>query len=190
MNDNTTLNQLSLFGVEIWRPVVGFPRYEISQYGTVRLTVDTMRNQHENKAGKIMKTHITRKGYEYVQLSNGSSRKSVSIHRLVLMAHVGMPPSEKAQCNHKDGNRRNNHISNLEWCDQTYNLEHSYRVLGRQPIRGENAYLAKLTPEKVISIRQLIATGLYSYAAIGKMFGVSWNAIRNIAIKKTWKHVT
>lgn len=72
-------------------------------------------------------------GYKDIKL-NG---KHNLIHRLVALAFVNNPNSE-TDVNHKDGNKMNNHYSNLEWCSRSENLKHSYRELGQTPIRNFN----------------------------------------------------
>ena len=62
----------------------------------------------------------SRKGYQRIKIKG----KNISIHRLVAETYLSNPDN-LPQVNHIDKNRRNNHISNLEWCSQQYNIEHS-----------------------------------------------------------------
>lgn len=79
--------------------------------------------------------------------------------------------------NHKDGNRMNNHVDNLEWCTCSENELHSYRVLGKvNPIR-------KLTDEQVRDIRSM--KGIKTSVMVASDYGVSKKTILN-----AWKYVT
>jgi len=75
---------------------------------------------------------ITSNGYMSVKVFSDSSREVIlqSVHRLVALAFIPIPEkmeySRKLQVNHKDGNKLNNHVSNLEWCFQSYNISHCF----------------------------------------------------------------
>lgn len=78
------------------------------------------------KMGKIITGHITTKGY--VRISNGKTKKF--LHRLI--AETFIPnPHNYPQINHIDGNKQNNNVTNLEWCDNSYNQKHSYLILNK-----------------------------------------------------------
>lgn len=78
-----------------------------------------------SKKEKKLKPELTKVGYLRVLLiSPTNERKHKSVHRLV--AETFIPnPNKLPQVNHKDGNKLNNHISNLEWCDSTHNNRHA-----------------------------------------------------------------
>lgn len=85
-------------------------RYQVSNLGRVKSLIG-----HE----KILKPEI-RTGYYAVNLSKNNKQKSKRIHRLV--AETFIPnPDNLPQVNHKDENKLNNNVANLEWCDNTYN---------------------------------------------------------------------
>ena len=76
---------------------------------------------------RCLKTRITRHGYEQVSLRLNNKNKLVYIHRLV--AETFIPnPENKPQVNHIDGNKQNNHVSNLEWCTSRENQLHAYKM--------------------------------------------------------------
>lgn len=77
----------------------------------------------------IRKFHITPKGYARLQI-NG---KSVFVHTLVATYFIGPKPNPKAQVNHKDGNKTNNYVKNIEWVTPSKNLQHAYDTGLRQP---------------------------------------------------------
>ena len=75
--------------------------------------------------GNIKKLVPNQKGYLRVQYWCGPSIKSKVVHRLVAEAFIPNP-EDKPQVNHKDGNKQNNTVDNLEWCTQSENMYHSF----------------------------------------------------------------
>lgn len=78
--------------------------------------------------GKRLSKYLNKDGYEYVLISANGKRKKYLVHRLVATAFI---PNEEMlpQVNHKDGNKRNNNIGNLEWVSNSENQLHSRYVL-------------------------------------------------------------
>ena len=91
--------------------------YEISSFGNV------ISNNFGKR--KILKQSTMTSGYKMVVLKKDGKQKSFSIHRLMAIAFL---PNENnlPQVNHKDGNKLNNDLSNLEWCTQSQNIQHMY----------------------------------------------------------------
>jgi len=104
---------------EIWKTIADSNgEYQISNQGNVK----------SFKFGKerIRKIGLTSRGYPFVMLSiKGQKKKIRTIHSLVAMAFVENP-NNKAQVNHKDGNKLNNHFDNLEWVTHQENIQHAY----------------------------------------------------------------
>lgn len=95
----------------------GYPDYDIDKKGNVR-----------NKYGKCLKPGKTHKGYLCVYLYDKShKRKGFSVHRLVAETFIPNPKHLK-EINHKDGNKENNCIENLEWCTGSENVRHSIKI--------------------------------------------------------------
>lgn len=92
--------------MEIWKKIKGFEMYEISNLGNVRNTI----------TNKILTPCDNGKGYMRVNLNH----KTKYIHRLVAEAFIPNPNNWPV-INHKDENKKNNDISNLEWCTVSYN---------------------------------------------------------------------
>lgn len=73
-----------------------------------------------------MKPYINKhNGYVYIFLMKDNKSKNFRLHRLVAEAFIPNPEN-KLQVNHKDGNKLNNNINNLEWCNQSENEKHAY----------------------------------------------------------------
>lgn len=107
---------------EIWKPIDGFNgRYEISNYGRLK-------SYAQNKSGKISTGSPDKKGYLTVTLyDNDGKRQTYKVHRLVTGAFIPNP-NNLPQVNHKDENKTNNCVDNLEWCDNDYNNHYGTRV--------------------------------------------------------------
>lgn len=105
---------------ETIKPINHSPGYFISDSGNVF---------SEKYGRRISLKQSEHKGYRRVALSSNNKRKIYPVHRLVLEAFI---PNleEKPFINHKDGNRKNNWVENLEWCTAKENMKHRREVLG------------------------------------------------------------
>ena len=101
--------------IEQWLPIIENPNYEISNYGNFK-----------NKFGKLLNLNINARGYYYCNISTNSKVTKVKIHRLVAKYFLANP-YKKDTVNHKDGNKLNNHIDNLEWLTRKENIQHAYK---------------------------------------------------------------
>lgn len=167
---------------ESWKAVVGYEGwYEVSSLGRVR----RVKTGPGARVGRILRSGKNHKGYFMVCLCKEGSPHTCKIHRLVLIAFVGLPkPGEES--NHKDGVKTHNYPDNLEWLTHKENTLHRCRVLG---YRGELAPYAKLANKDIPIIRRLVAEGKLPQRVIGNMFGVSRATIRRIQSGINWAHV-
>ena len=106
---------------EQWKPIQEFNgEYEVSNLGRVRSM-----KRYYGMVGRIMPQTIQRKGYYAVTFHMNNKAYCRKVHRLVIEAFT--PNPDKLPCiNHIDGNKLNNHVSNLEWTSHADNVKHSY----------------------------------------------------------------
>ena len=127
----------------------------------------------------------------YMMVHNPETRKTIGVHRLVANEFVPNPNPEKFnQVNHIDGNKTNNHYTNLEWTDNSGNQKHAY-VNGLNytlPKFGSKNSQSKLNEDQVREIRKLSSNGL-SQREIAKLFNVNYCTIHYIVKRKTWSHI-
>lgn len=173
---------------EIWKPVKGFPFYEVSNLGRVRSIDRKVINGNGCKIprkGKVLKQAGNGNGYLRATVYLDGKPKYHSIHRMVALAFIPNPENKYA-VNHKDCNKENNNVNNLEWVTKSENEIHA-RKMGVKDTRGENQSNVKLTEIQVLKIREL--EGEVKHKILAERFSVSLSTIRNILYRKTWKHI-
>lgn len=173
---------------ERWLPVNGYEHYyAISDHGRVmaleRKIIDSLGISRRMKR-KIIRPTLSKNGYHFVGLYKENKGIKVSVHSLVLNHFIGSSPSNIHQCNHKDGVKTNNHYSNLEWVTPKQNVLHSFKVLNKTVLSGNDHPNTKLKDHEVKAIRELYAEGEYTQLEISKAFGVSHCHINNIINNK------
>ncbi|WP_158011135.1 NUMOD4 domain-containing protein [Hymenobacter lapidarius] len=166
---------------EIWRAVVGFAgRYEVSNVGRVR-------SLPKGPLGKIR--YIggpAQTGYTKVLLSRDGKHHHFNIHTLVASAFIEKPASESPLCvNHKDGNKANNSVSNLEWV--TYQENSIHAAKNRLSKIGSEHYAARFTDEEVLLIREAFRTT--SSVELATRHGITTGAMSALIQGRTWKHL-
>jgi hypothetical protein len=180
--------------VEVWRPVPGYERYDVSSLGRIRswAVCGPRSAGRRAKTPKILDPFPY--GFERKYLGVGITREGEKgvlelVHRLVLMAFDGMPlPDQEAA--HRNGVPTDNRLSNLMWATHRENEGHkvahgTFRV--PPPMRGEAHAYAKVTEQDVREIRAQYPA--QSYSKIASKYGVNLATIAMIVKRKTWSHV-
>ena len=108
---------------EVWRDIKGYEgQYQVSNKGDVR-SIDRINHIGRRYSGRTLRPRYHTNGYLQVDLRKDGIRKSKLIHRLV--AEVFIPNQNNyLEINHKDENKTNNYVENLEWCTKEYNMNH------------------------------------------------------------------
>ena len=135
------------------------------------------------KTNKFLKPAINHQGY-YQLLLDGKCKR---VNRLVAQTYIPNPEN-KPEVNHKDGNKLNNVVSNLEWCTSSENSKHSVENGLQVSLKGEERWNHKLTEEDVNNIKFLNKT--LAQKQVAEMYGVDASLISRIVNNKLWKHVS
>lgn len=165
-----------------WRDVFEFQGLlQVSNFGNVR-TVERVRTDGRIEPGKILSQKIKKNDYLEVSLRYNKTRKWFLVHRLVASAFLTEIP--ETECvNHKNGNKKDNRVENLEFTTFKGNSNHAVRTgLCKNE---EKHYKAKLTKENVIEIRSSSKTP----EELSLQFAVSNGTIHCVRKRKTWKYV-
>lgn len=166
---------------ERWQPLAGYVgHYEVSDQGRVRRITPGP----GARVNHVLQPYVTRNGYETVRPCRDGVKGRISVHRAVLEAFRGTVPN-LPECNHKDGNKRNNCLSNLEWVTSSTNKQHA--VAKGLACVGERHYQHKLRASDIPVIRGLYGRELQRVTA--RRYGVSQSLIGLVQTGKVWKHV-
>lgn len=174
------MNETSAPPVE-WREIPEWPEYEVSEFGAVRRAMDG----HRTYKGRELKPRIRRR-YPSVVLARGPLKKVFFLHALVARAFLPPKPSQLHQVAHRDGNRDNNHWSNLRWATPQENQQD--RIAHGTHNKGERHWKAKLVASDVLEIRRLMAAG-GTRKEVAAQFSVTTTHVDYIVARKCWAHI-
>lgn len=128
--------------LEEWKEIPDYPNYEVSNMGRVRSKTRTITQSKNKKIYRrvmketYLKTRKQNSGYLTVWLCKDGISKAFTVHRLVALCFLPYDDSNK-DVNHKDGNKTNNCLSNLELTSRSENISHAYKVLGHPKSRSK-----------------------------------------------------
>ena len=133
--------------IEEWRPIEGYEGlYEVSSYGRVRSVDRYVRcsyGSYRLHKGKVLSPGIRPDGYLVVSLKY----KMFRVHRLVAQAFIPNPDN-LPQINHKDEDKSNNRVENLEWCTAKYNNNYGTARIRAKETAIKNGYFTGLSKEE------------------------------------------
>lgn len=119
---------------EIWKDLPGFKgHYRVSSFGRVK-TVKKKRSQCKHPEG-ILTPEITRLGYLRLNLHKNNIRARPLVHRCVMLAFNKLEDGKEV--NHKDGDKSNNNLKNLECVTRSEQIKHAFKLGLLKPMRGE-----------------------------------------------------
>lgn len=185
MNENLVLRNAP----EYWCDVEGYPGYQVSNLGNVRSLDRVVRRKNGRTLtikGQPLKPQKNHKGYLRVRLRKEKKEKALSVHRLVATAFIANPKS-KPQVNHLNGDKQDNNVLNLEWCTQSENIKHAFRMGLNHD--GENHPNSRLGYNQVLLIKEKLSKGNLTLTDIAKQFDVGLTTIHDIKTGKQWNSV-
>lgn len=176
---------------EIWKAIKEYNNYyEVSNFGNVRSLdriAKTKAGVIKPTKGKVLRLTLKNNGYKTVMLCVNDKRKRFHVHRLVAQAFIPNPEN-KSEVNHKDGNKANNNVANLEWNTKSENMQHA--VLNNLCKIGEESRSAKLSEKTVIAIKRLFRINPnFNKCQIAKKLNVRDTTIHKIINNQRWKHL-
>ena len=154
---------------ERWVKLEIWPGYMVSDQGRVI-----------GSLGRVLKTALS-SGYPAVKVSGRDGiQKNVRVHVLVVAGFMGERPAGK-EISHKNGDKTDNRLENLEWMTHSENIKHARRtgLVSKK----------KLTVEAVREIRKRVENG-ETHRTIASRFGINQSMVSLIATRKAWRHVT
>ena len=176
-----------------------FPGYAVSPDGTVYSL--NYRGKADN-VQPIRTTWITG-GYRSVSMQKNKKQYNRLVHRLVAQAFIQNPEGKK-EVNHKDGDKENNSVENLEWMTPQENIKHAretglrvvtekereaWRKINREKIDTRNMHARKLSDDRVIEVRERYKAGGISYRGLCKEFGLAFSTVQGILNGKLYREV-
>lgn len=189
---------------EEWRPVNGFAReYHVSNFGRVKSLSRYVGSRHGGLRlikERILSPYLT-SGYPMVRLQKDCELASKHVHQLVAYAFLGAPPGPighgrgKWQVNHKDGDKGNPRVENLEWVTQRENLQHA--IDNGLVTHGERNGNSRITTSDVVAIRLYFARNRGDGKAarpgllgeLARRYDITPTHVHNIVTRKAWRRV-
>ena len=152
--------------MEVWKTIQNYGGlYQVSNTGKVRDLKNHIKPVYKNN-----------KGYECLSLYYNGKTYHPTVHRLVAKAFIPNP-NNYDQVNHKDCNKENNNVENLEWCNQRSNYDEGIKTF--QYSKNEEHYFAKLKNSDIPIIYELYKLG-FTRATVAKIFNVNHSSLEAI----------
>jgi len=171
--------------IELWNDIVGYEGiYQISTLGRIKVldrevVVTTKNGSHMRKTKeKLHKPNTNNCNYLWVKLTDKKGNCDRHFIHQLIAKHFVSNPLDKKYVNHKDGNKRNNNVTNIEWVTQSENVRHSMEI-------GTHQFKPK-EPFAMIDLRTNSIIGIFRFLTdVHNQYGVSIGNISSILKGKT-----
>lgn len=161
--------------------------YLVSSEGRVKspnITIERKNNRPHTSKSVVLKLATDGRGYNRVAFKFNGKLSTFKVHRLVAEVFLG---ESKLEVNHKNGDKKDNRVINLEWVSHADNIRHAFLSGLMSPRVGSNNSSAKINEQMALIIKELLKTK--GPAEISRELGLSLNIIKDISRKRTWLHV-
>lgn len=140
-------------GKAIWKQYPDYPFIEANQFGEIRMTDRWVTCKNGSKRlikGRVLKQYLYPNGYMFVCFGLNGRRITLLVHRVIATCFLPNPNNYPV-VNHKDNNRANNAVSNLEWCSREYNEAYKRNFgTSQAQIQGHLVFAVELKTGKVL----------------------------------------
>lgn len=169
---------------EVWKSPKGFSRYLCSNFGRIK----SLKHRGSNRQGLIQQA-ISGGYYKSVYFDDNGKYNSISSHRIICLAFYPNEDYKSLEVNHKDGNKLNNNIDNLEWCTRQENIKHCIENNLQYVLKGEEIGNSILKEHQVLEIRTKHRPRKYTIQMLADEYGVKHGTIKNLLSRHTWNHI-
>lgn len=180
--------------MKVWKIIPGTNgQYEVSNDGEIKRIKGRVANSKKgfrNVGGNVLSQKTKSNGYKEVNLYiDAQVSKMMYVHRAVASAFIGEIPAGKG-VNHKDGNKANNSVDNLEIVSYSENTKHGIDngLIKPPSFLGSKHGMAKTNEETVLEIRLLYSQGK-TPTELSAMYKKPFSTICKICYRNTWKHI-
>lgn len=168
--------------IEKWKTIKGYEKlYHVSSKGRIKRLALTHYSNNERLLNLFL-----RNGYPSVRLCKEGKITNLLVHRIVADSFIGIIPI-KYQVNHKDGNKKNNNVENLEIITSKEN--HKHAADNRLTAIGEKQHLSRLKTSEIKNIRNAYNLDGLTLEQLAQKYKVHLGTIWQIVNRKTWRHI-
>lgn len=171
---------------EIWKPIIGYEKqYEASTHGKIR----SIPRNGTVKGKKLLSLNLKKSGYVDVTLTKDGKHTTFHVHQIIAKTFIDNPEN-KPQVNHKNGDKTDNRVKNLEWVTSRENIRHKFDTLGCKATRcGMKPVMCVETGEVFDAIKSAERKYGKSFGAIQRVanlerrtaYGLHWVFVDNVA---------
>lgn len=160
--------------IEVWKSHPEYAGIEVSTLGRVRILgrMESSKKRVRYRKGQVLKQSNGSNGYRQVGILIDRKRVTKSVHRLVAQTFIPNPDN-LPQINHKDNDRTNNNVSNLEWCTASYNRRYQEEF-------GISSTEARGHPLLAIDLNTMEVSGFRSQHEAGRNLGINVGSINMV----------